>query len=233
MGVGNDPVYNKSRCFDPFPFPEATAEQQARIRELAEQLDAHRKRQQALHPTLTLTDLYNVVEKLRAGQPLATAKEQTINQQGLASVVLSLHQQLDAAVAAAYGWPAALPEAELLQRLVALNHARAAEEKNGLVRYLRPAYQAPELQQQALALPGRAAKAAAPAAAAAAQPWPAELALQMQALRDAVQQAGQPLTATQVAARFKRTPATKVQPLLDTLTALSLLRQTEEGAYAA
>ncbi len=173
-----------------------------------------------------------MVEKLRAGQPLATPKEQAINQQGLASVVLSLHQQLDAAVAAAYNWPAALPEAELLQRLVALNHARAQEEKNGLVRYLRPAYQAPELQQRALALPGRAAKTAAPAAAAA-QPWPAELAQQMQAIRDAVQQADQPLSAAQVAARFRRTTAAKVQPLLDTLTALSLLRQTEEGAYAA
>lgn len=56
---------NKTRCFDPFSFPAATAEQQARIRELAEQLDAHRKRQQAQHPILT--DLYNVVEKLRAG----------------------------------------------------------------------------------------------------------------------------------------------------------------------
>lgn len=137
------PVYNKTRCFDPFPFPAATLEQQARIRELAEQLDAHRKRQQAQHPTLTLTDLYNVVEKLRAGQPLATAKEQTINQQGLASVVLSLHQQLDAAVAEAYGWPQNLPDAEILTRLVRLNHERAREEQAGHVRYLRPAYQAP------------------------------------------------------------------------------------------
>ncbi|RZL97519.1 MAG: class I SAM-dependent DNA methyltransferase, partial [Pedobacter sp.] len=32
MGVGNDPVYDKTRCFDPFPFPDATPAQQARIR---------------------------------------------------------------------------------------------------------------------------------------------------------------------------------------------------------
>ncbi|WP_262490638.1 hypothetical protein [Hymenobacter amundsenii] len=32
--------------------------------------------------------------------------------------------------------------------------------------------------------------------------------------------------------RFRRTPATKVQPLLATLVALSLLRETEEGVYA-
>ncbi|RSK50992.1 class I SAM-dependent DNA methyltransferase [Hymenobacter rigui] len=230
---GNTPRYNKSRCFDPFPLPAATAEQQARIRDLAEQLDAHRKRQQAQHPALTLTDLYNVVEKLRAGQPLTTAKEQATNQQGLASVVLSLHQQLDAAVAAAYGWPADLPDAEILTRLVRLNHERAQEEQAGHVRYLRPAYQAPELQQSALALPAAAAKVAAAAEATGPQPWPTELAQQMQAVRDAVQQAGQSVSAAQVAARFKRTKPERVQPLLDTLTALSLLRQTEEGAYAA
>ncbi|WP_139923201.1 DNA methyltransferase [Hymenobacter sp. DG01] len=233
---GNTPRYNKSRCFDPFPFPAATAEQQARIRELAEQLDAHRKRQQAQHPTLTLTDLYNVVEKLRAGQPLSTAKEQTINQQGLASVVLSLHQQLDAAVAEAYGWPPTLPDAEILTRLVRLNHERAREEQQGHVRYLRPSYQAPELQQAALALPAAQAASAAAALtpnATALPDFPKELAQQMQAIRDAVQQAGQSVTAAQVAARFRRTKPERVQPLLDTLTALSLLRTTEEGAYAA
>ena len=41
LGVGNDPRYNKSRCFDPFPFPVSTESQQARIRELGEALDAH------------------------------------------------------------------------------------------------------------------------------------------------------------------------------------------------
>ena len=60
------PRYNKTRCFEPFPFPAATAAQQARIRALGEQLDAHRKARQALHPELTLTGMYNVLEKLRA-----------------------------------------------------------------------------------------------------------------------------------------------------------------------
>jgi hypothetical protein len=50
LGVGDDPRYNKSRCFDPFPFPAATEAQQAKIRALGEQLDAHRKRQQAQTP---------------------------------------------------------------------------------------------------------------------------------------------------------------------------------------
>src|SRR5581483_5363191 len=43
------PRYNKSRCFDPFPFPDGTEKQKARIRVLAEELDAHRKRAQAQH----------------------------------------------------------------------------------------------------------------------------------------------------------------------------------------
>ena len=44
------------------------------IRRLAEQLDAHRKRQQSLYPTLKMTDMYNVIEKLRSGEPLAKRK---------------------------------------------------------------------------------------------------------------------------------------------------------------
>ena len=61
LGVGNDPRYNKTRCFETFPFPDANDAQQVAIRALGEALDAHRKRQQALHPRLTLTDMYNVL----------------------------------------------------------------------------------------------------------------------------------------------------------------------------
>jgi hypothetical protein len=229
---GNTPRYNKTRCFDPFPFPDATLQQQARIRELSEQLDSHRKRQQAAHPTLTLTDLYNVVEKLRAGEALSP-KEQTINQQGLASVVFSLHQQLDTAVADAYGWPDNLPDSEILTRLVRLNHERAAEETAGHIRYLRPSYQAPGQQQLGINLPTTAAPAAEISnGPASRQEWPKELAQQMQAIRDAVQQAGVPINAKQIAGQFQRTNAGKVQPLLDTLATLALIRQTPEGAYA-
>ncbi|NVO85427.1 class I SAM-dependent DNA methyltransferase [Hymenobacter terrestris] len=233
MGVGNDPVYDKTRCFDPFPFPDATPAQQARIRELAEQLDAHRKRQQAQHPSLTLTDLYNVVEKLRTNQTL-TAKDQTVNHQGLASVVLSLHQQLDATVAEAYDWSTTLPDAEILTRLVHLNHERTREEKQGHVRYLRPAYQAPGEHQSAMELP-TAITAVAAVTTAAAQPWPAELAQQMFAVRSIVQQAGgEALSSAQVAARFRRIKADKVKPLLDTLAMMSLVRHLEpEDTFAA
>ncbi|MDO7887681.1 class I SAM-dependent DNA methyltransferase [Hymenobacter cheonanensis] len=232
MGVGNDSRYNSSRCFQPFPFPAATEIQQARIRELAEALDAHRKRQQVQHPSLALTDLYNVVEKLRAGQPL-TAKEQATHEQGLAAVVLSLHQQLDAAVAEAYCWPTDLSEADILTRLVQLNHQRQQEEAAGTIRYLRPAYQAPGQQQSALALPQEAAATTA-SAETGPQPWPSALAQQMQAVRAVVQQATAPLAAAQVAARFRGSSVKKVQPLLDTLALMSLVRFVEEeDKYAA
>ncbi|ACR01340.1 class I SAM-dependent DNA methyltransferase [Thauera aminoaromatica] len=103
LGVGNDSVYVKTTCFETFPFPDPSPAQAARIRDLAEQLDAHRKRQQALHPELTLTGMYNVLEKLRAGDTL-TPKERTIHEQGLVSVLRELHDALDSAVFEAYGW---------------------------------------------------------------------------------------------------------------------------------
>lgn len=103
LGYGNDPVYAKTRCFDPFPFPACDEPAKARIRSLGEEIDAHRKRVQAQHPGLTLTGMYNVLEALRADRNL-TAKERVIHEQGLVSVLLQLHEDLDAAVAAAYGW---------------------------------------------------------------------------------------------------------------------------------
>src|SRR5690606_34881146 len=97
LGVGNDPRYNKTKCFEPFPFPDPTEEQRERIRALGEAIDAHRKRQQALHPALTLTALYNAVEALRAGrQP--TGKDAEAAEQGLAHTLLDLHRRLDRAV---------------------------------------------------------------------------------------------------------------------------------------
>ena len=142
MYIGNV-VYVKSRCFDPFPFPETTKAQAARIRDLAEELDAHRKRAQALG--LGITAQYNLLERLRGGEAL-TEKEQSTDAQGLVSLLLELHQKLDAAVAQAYGWDADLPESEILERLVALNQARAAEEANGHIPWLRPDYQAPQIR---------------------------------------------------------------------------------------
>jgi type I restriction-modification system DNA methylase subunit len=142
LGYGNDSRYNKTKCLDTYPFPVSTDNQKQKIRNLAERLDAHRKRQQSLHPKLTMTGMYNVLEKERADDVL-TDKERKIHQDGLVGILRELHDELDAAVAEAYGWPVDLPEADILQRLVDLNAERAAEEARGLVRWLRPEYQAP------------------------------------------------------------------------------------------
>ena len=145
LGVGNDSVYSKSRCFDPFPFPDATEIQKATIGAIAEELDAHRKRVLEEHPHLTLTGLYNVLERLKAGArpDELNEKERRIFDDGLVLIIRELHERLDAAVADAYGWPVDLAEEEVLARLVALNKERAKEEKRGLVRWLRPDYQIP------------------------------------------------------------------------------------------
>jgi hypothetical protein len=57
--------YNHADCFNKFPFPASTPAQQEKIRALGEQLDAHRKRQQAAAPRLTMTGMYNVLERVR------------------------------------------------------------------------------------------------------------------------------------------------------------------------
>lgn len=136
------PRYNKSRCFDAFPFPNLSSEMAIEIRAIAEELDAHRKARQADHPDLTLTDMYNALEKLRAGEVL-DEDDKRIKDEGLVVMLKEYHDRLDAAVARAYGWPLDLSDEQILERLVALNAERASEEKAGKVRWLRPEYQIP------------------------------------------------------------------------------------------
>ena len=139
------PRYSKSRTFDPFPFPAADDLQKQRIRAVAEDLDGHRKRVLAGNPHLTLTGLYNVLDRLRTGtrpEDLDPA-ERRIFDDGLVLILKELHERLDGEVAAAYGWSSDLADDEILVRLVALNKERAAEEARGLIRWLRPDYQIP------------------------------------------------------------------------------------------
>jgi len=97
------PRYNKTRCFETFPFPDLPeGALETRIRDLGERLDGHRKARQAEHPDLTLTGMYNVLEKLRKEKPL-TDKEKIIHDHGLVTLLKQLHDDLDAAVLEAYG----------------------------------------------------------------------------------------------------------------------------------
>jgi hypothetical protein len=72
-----------------------------------------------------------------------SADEKRIFDDALILILKERHEELDVAVAAAYGWPADLSDDEILGRLVALNKERATEESRGLVRWLRPDYQIP------------------------------------------------------------------------------------------
>jgi hypothetical protein len=216
------PVYVKSQCFDRFPFPDCTEKQRVRIRKIAEELDAHRKRAQDKH-RLGLTEIYNVLEKLRAGEELAS-KDKAIHDAALVSTLKQLHDDLDKAVADAYGWPWPMTDAEILEHVVALNAARAAEEKAGVIRWLRPEFQAKgELQ-----LEGGGAHLdkpkATPAKKVGKQPWPRALSERIKAVEIALAQAERPQTAAMIAKMFAHAKEADVKEILDSLCTMGRAR---------
>jgi hypothetical protein len=247
----NRPVYNKTVCFEKFPFPDASPLQKGNIRSLAEQIDAHRKRRQGEHPDLTLTDMYNVMEKLRSGAVL-TAKERVVHGHGLVSVLRELHDALDSAVFEAYGWrdlasrlvgrPGAttpLPdkdeaqaeaEQELLCRLVALNAHRVAEESRGEIRWLRPEYQdvstgMPSRQVEMEIEDGAEAEPSAVTVPAGKGTWPKNIREQVAAVRAALQ--GRSLSVESIAGQFKRSPKIAVKAVLEALEELGMVREEQ------
>jgi hypothetical protein len=256
------PRYNKTTCFEPFPFPALSDLRAARIRDLAEQIDAHRKRQHGAHSELTLTGAYNVLEKLRSGDVL-TAKERVIDEHGLVGVLRQLHDDLDAAVLDAYGWADLLPllrvahgnesasegqtahdakrafDEAILERLVALNAERAAEEARGQVRWLRPEFQSPKATLAPEQLPIDTDEAAGGDATAGAiavlqsRPWPKDAVEQVRAVADLLASSPIPLTINQIGESFTaRGPWKKRLPqLLEMLVALGRARE-RDGGYA-
>lgn len=246
----NRPVYNNSRCFEPFPFPSddtgLTTALAERIRQIAEHLDAHRKAQQAMYESVTLTGIYNVLDKLRRGEAL-TEKDKTVHEQGLVSVVQSLHDELDAEVLRAYGWSdlGAVPWADeaaragwvedLLERLVSLNAKRASEEATGNVRWLRPEFQDParvgeasdpeQMEMVGIEAGEVAAELDAPSSVlpvGAPQPWPSTLPDQVRAVAQVLSASPSPIPVPAIEAAFKgKGPWKKGLPrILDTLEAL-------------
>jgi len=208
-----------------------TEVQKERIRALAEALDRHRKDRQALHADLTVTDMYNVLEKLRTGDVLTT-KDRAIHEKGLVSILRQLHDDLDKAVADAYGWPADLPDAEILERLVSLNAERAAEEARGFIRYLRPEYQNPGgTQQTSLDVPVTAPKTASQKADR--NEWPATLPERVQAIKRTLEAEAAPLRSEDIGKRFKGARKADVSAVLETLELLGLIRHMEDGQYIA
>lgn len=221
LGMGNDPRYSKSRCFDPFPFPEASETQKSKIRDIAEELDAQRKAVLA-NPDkkLTLTRLYNVREALRTkGLERLSEEEAHIKDDGLVLILNELHDRLDAAVAEAYGWRVDLPEAEILTRLVALNKQRVADEARGNVKWLRPDYQIPRFgtAEEKLDLIGEMRDAAVAPDAATRRGFPANEVEQTAEVMAALASATAPLSTGEILLRFK--PGKSVRPKVDAVLA--------------
>jgi hypothetical protein len=164
-----------------------------------------------------------------SGQPLSAAS-QTVHDHGLVSVLRELHDDLDRAVAEAYGWSPALSTEDILFRLVELNAARAAEERSGLVRWLRPEFQSTTATQAGLGVemeeeeqqPARAGRL----------PWPLALPERVRAVRDYLMQTPAPVAPEIVARNFTRARLPDVKAILETLTALGHAKQDAAGYHA-
>jgi type II restriction/modification system DNA methylase subunit YeeA len=147
---GNHPTarrYNSSRVFETFPFPEGLTpnipakdyESDLRAQAIAK---AAKRLDELRNVWLNPPDLVKIEPEVVPGYPdrilpkdaqaAGTLKTRTLtnlynqNPQWL----IDAHRDLDAVVAAAYGWPADLSEEDALAKLLEMNLARAAL-KNG------------------------------------------------------------------------------------------------------
>ena len=98
--------YSHTATFETFPFPHPTSEQREAIATAARELNQLRENWRTTDPKRTLTGLYN-------SNP---------------TWLQNAHANLDKSVADAYGWPADLPNHQVLENLLALNLQRHAEE---------------------------------------------------------------------------------------------------------
>ena len=235
QGVGNDPVYQHTNTFEPFPFLASGREVdiQRQLGEYGRKLTEFRNNRFAEYNFLTITSLYNVLERVRERDngcevlPLS-AKERDVHEAGLVSVLKEIHDDIDCATFEAYGWSDLIPalvgkpgatapsphktpeqeeaEEELLARLVALNRERAEEERRGIVHWLRPDYQIPKLGHKVKA-PEAAEQVEAnlvlPEAAKGKPAWPREELDRIRTLRDILSRATAPASAEMLSAAFK------------------------------
>jgi hypothetical protein len=163
------PRYTPTTCFETYPFPRATPEQQAAIAVAAKQLNELRERwlnppewtvERIMEfPGSTSGPWARYVAKPdkngigtvryprlepRDSDCAAKLKKRTLtNLYNERPTWLDLaHKKLDSAVAEAYGWAADLKDEQILERLLALNLERAAEES-------KAAKQKPTLESRA------------------------------------------------------------------------------------
>jgi hypothetical protein len=149
LGVGNDPRYTPSTCFETFPFPKGLTPKDTKegapdtpvaqaIAHAAEKLD--QLRSLWLNPP-EWAEWVSTTEEQAAGFPKrpiarhgheADLKKRTLtNLYNLRPTWLALaHETLDKAVAAAYGWTDYSPqwtEDDILRRLLTMNQQRSGK----------------------------------------------------------------------------------------------------------
>ncbi len=222
------PRYNKTACFEPYPFPECAPTLREKIAKVAEVLDAHRKRITEV-TCEGITAQYNALADLRSGKPLSEKQKTAIGT--LRSATLrQLHDEIDALVAEAYGISPDMPESDWLEHLCDLNASRAAEESAGSIRYLRPDYQSKEPPESpkarkptAPAKPDKLAKKTPPAKPAAkpkakpAKTTPVRIELRgtraerIRTLRQFLPRDGSPITFADIAAKFTTKDGTRAE----------------------
>ncbi len=112
------------------------------------------------------------------------------------------------------------------QRVVTLNAERAREEQNGNIRWLRPEYQQPQAIAVQTGL-GITEEQVPAAVRATKLEWPAGLSEQVQLVKDSLR-SNQMLGVDEVASRFIRARRTRVQEILETLTALGQIRRVND-----
>jgi type II restriction/modification system DNA methylase subunit YeeA len=152
------PRYTPTTCFETFPFPRPTPAQEAAIAAAAKELNELRERwlnppewtvekilefpgsiggpwDRYIYPSTIKSEPSTGLVRYPRLEPrdavcAAKLKERTLTKlynERPAWLDLA-HKKLDAAVAAAYGFPADLTDEQILERLLALNLERAAEE---------------------------------------------------------------------------------------------------------
>lgn len=119
-------------------------------------------------------------------------------------------------------------------RLVALNQERAAEERRGQVRWLRPEYQKPRLAHKVTSSEQVEADLVE-AGLVEEISWPADGLAQIRTVRDLLQEADAPLGPEAIAAMFKgrstQRRKDRVTEVLETLAATGAARVTENAYF--
>ena len=144
IGAGNDMTYSNQSVYETFPFPQGLTPNigsvhwmsDTRAQVVAREAENLKNlRDRWLNPIPSLNGAQDALAERKelpnrkAHPNLEKPAERSLGSlySKMPTWLVNAHRNLDAAVAAAYGWPADLSDDEVLARLLALNHERAAQ----------------------------------------------------------------------------------------------------------